>query len=93
MARGPKWLIAIAMLLFVAGVVYLSIPRSPYSCEVCLEFSGERVCRRGAGETEEAARTAAQESTCGGNARGMSEMIACRNAEPVAVTCTGPSSR
>jgi hypothetical protein len=90
MGRGAKWAVALAMLLFVAGFVYLSIPRAPYSCEVCLEFGGERVCRRGAGATEEAARTAAQESTCGGNARGMSEMIACRNAEPVAVTCTGP---
>ncbi len=89
MGAGAKWGIGLAMLLFVAGFVYLSIPRSPYSCEVCLEFDGERVCRRGAGATEEAARTAAQESTCGGNARGMSESIACRNAEPVRVVCTG----
>jgi hypothetical protein len=90
MGAGAMWGIVLAMLLFVAGIVYLSIPRSPYSCEVCLEFGGERVCRRGAGATEAEARTAAQESTCGGNARGMSEMIACRNAEPVAVTCMGP---
>jgi hypothetical protein len=90
MGSGAKWAIALAMLLFVGGVVWLSIPRSPYSCEVCLDFAGERVCRLGAGDTEEEARTAAQESTCGGNARGMSEMIACRNATPAAVTCTGP---
>ncbi len=90
MPRGANWAIALAMLLFVGVVVYLSIPRAPYSCEVCLEFSGERVCRRGAGDTRAAALLAAQESTCGGNAHGMSEMIECRNREPVAQQCTGP---
>jgi hypothetical protein len=90
MGRGARWAIAVAMLLFAAGVVWTSIPRSPHTCEVCLDFGADRVCRRGAGETAEAARTAAQESACGGNARGMSEMIACRNAIPAAVTCTGP---
>jgi hypothetical protein len=90
MSAAAKWGIALAMLVFVAGVVYLSIPRAPYSCEVCLEFRGEMVCRRGAGETEEAARMAAQESTCGGNAHGMSELIACRNRTPDRLQCTGP---
>jgi hypothetical protein len=90
MSGAAKWGMALAMLVFVAGFVYLSIPRSPYRCEVCLEFRGERVCRKGAGETEAEARRAAQESTCGGNASGMSELSACRNAQPVAVTCTGP---
>jgi hypothetical protein len=90
MSRRAKWGITLAMLAFVGWFVWISVPRSPYACEVCLEFSGERVCRRGAGQTEAAALMAAQESTCGGNARGMSEMIACRNAVPVASSCTGP---
>src|SRR3712207_8007217 len=52
------------------------------SCEVCLEFDGEQVCRRGAGENEEVARRAAQESTCGGRGFGMSEIVACHNRVP-----------
>jgi hypothetical protein len=85
---GPGLLIAAAVLLFVGFLVYGSMPRVRSQCEVCLEFDGELVCRKGAGATEEEARRAAQESACGGNARGMSESIKCRNATPVRAQCT-----
>ena len=62
--------------------------RTSVSCEVCLEFNGQMVCRKGAGTTQEEARTAAQESACGGNAMGMSESIVCRNREPDRLQCT-----
>jgi len=84
-----KWVVIVGLLLFAGVVVYGTIAPVAYSCEVCLEFDGELVCRRGAGETEEAARMAAQESACGGNAQGMSEMIACRAAVPVRQSCEG----
>lgn len=90
MSSKLRWGAVVAALVFMGGVIYLSIPKSAYSCEVCLEFDGELVCRKGAGNSQQEARQAAQESTCGGNARGMSEQIACRNAEPVKLTCTGP---
>ncbi|HEV2146099.1 MAG TPA: hypothetical protein VGR37_01640 [Longimicrobiaceae bacterium] len=88
MKLGPGWLIAAAVLLFVGFLMYASMPRVRNRCEVCLEFNGELVCRKGAGATEEEARRAAQESACGGNARGMSESIRCRNATPVRAQCT-----
>ena len=83
-----KWIVVAALFLVFAGIVYWSLTPVQTQCEVCLEFDGEIVCRRGAGETEEAARTAAQESACGGNVSGMSEAIACRAAEPVSVQCS-----
>jgi hypothetical protein len=84
-----KWAVLVGLFLFAGLVVWWTIAPVAYACEVCLEFNGELVCRRGAGETEEAARMAAQESACGGNAFGMSELIACRNATPVSVSCEG----
>ena len=84
-----KLIIIAGVLIFMGVVVYGTIGPVQASCEVCLEFDGERVCRRGAGADEEAARQAAQESACGGNASGMSELIACRNAVPVSVDCSG----
>jgi hypothetical protein len=84
-----KWAVLVGLLLFAGLVVYGTIAPVAYSCEVCLEFDGELVCRRGAGETQEAALTAAQESACGGNAFGMSELIACRAATPVRQSCEG----
>lgn len=90
MSSKSRWGTVLAFLAFMGGVVYLSIPQTVHSCEVCLEFDGERVCRKGVGNSQEEAQRAAHESTCGGNVRGMSESIACRNAEPVKLTCTGP---
>ncbi|HEX8390988.1 MAG TPA: hypothetical protein VF665_01420 [Longimicrobium sp.] len=89
MSARAKWITTLLMLGFVGFMIHSSIPRSPNSCEVCLRFGDRKVCRKGAGETEADAMKAAQESACGGNAHGMSESIACRNATPVSVNCTG----
>jgi hypothetical protein len=88
MNANVKWLILAAMLLFLGYIVYDSIARVEAQCEVCLEFRGELTCRLGAGATEEEARQAAQESACGGNVSGMSELIACRNRTPDRMTCS-----
>lgn len=88
MKPGAKLIIGMVVLLFAAYVVYGSVSRAAVGCEVCLEFDGELVCRRGAGETEAEAMRAAQESTCGGNASGMSEVIACLNRPPERAQCT-----
>lgn len=77
----------LGVLLFFGYVIYGTVSRAQVSCEVCLSFNGRVVCRKGAGTTEAEARTAAQESTCGGNAHGMSENIICRNMTPVRVQC------
>ncbi|MEX2572406.1 MAG: hypothetical protein WD737_13995 [Gemmatimonadota bacterium] len=84
-----KWIVILGIILFAGVVVYSTIARAQVECEVCLEFDGNLVCRRGAGGTVEEAQRAAQESVCGGNASGMSETIACRNAPPAEVQCTG----
>lgn len=83
-----KWIVILGFVIFAAVIVYSSVTPVQTQCEVCLEFDGELVCRRGAGDTEEAARTAAQQSACGGNVSGMSESIACQNAVPARVQCT-----
>lgn len=81
-------MVILGVLLFVGFVVYGSVSQAAVSCEVCLEFEGELVCRKGAGETQAEALRAAQESACGGNARGMTELIACRNRTPERAQCT-----
>jgi len=85
---GGKWIVVLAVLGFIGYVIYGTVSRTGVSCEVCMEFDGRMVCRRGAGETEAEARTAAQESTCGGNAMGMTESTECRNRTPERVQCT-----
>jgi hypothetical protein len=87
MKPGARWVVIAAVLLFAGYVVYGTMSRAAVRCEVCLEFDGELVCRSGGGETEAEAQRAAQESACGGNARGMSEVIACRNRVPERQQC------
>lgn len=83
-----RWIVILGLIVFAGGVMYMTISPAQVQCEVCMDFDGERVCRRGAGETEEAARQAAQESVCGGNAFGMSEVIVCRGREPESLQCS-----
>jgi hypothetical protein len=87
MKTGTVALIAVAMLVFFGLVVYSTMSAAEHTCDVCLEFAGERVCRSGAGATVEEAQRAAQESVCGGNTSGMAEAITCRNQRPVSVQC------
>jgi hypothetical protein len=83
-------LFVLALVVGIGYVMYDTVASAQTSCEVCLDIRGEIVCRSGVGATQEEARRAAQESTCGGNTRGMSESIMCLNATPVAVQCTAP---
>ncbi len=87
MKPRARWAIILGVLLFVGFVMYSTVSRAEVSCEVCLEFDGELVCRKGGGATETEALQAAQESACGGNAQGMSENIACRNQTPRRAQC------
>lgn len=89
MKAAGKAATAVAVMAFLGGVVWLSIPKQGASCEVCIEWEGKEVCRRGAGQTREDALRAAQQSACGGNARGMSESIRCANLPPTRTTCEG----
>ena len=68
MKRLAQWGIGIAVVAFLGYVMYSSVAPATVSCEVCLVFDGEEVCRMGAGPTPEDAANAAQESACGGNA-------------------------
>ena len=88
MSSSGKWIVILAVVGFIGYVIYGTVSRTQVSCEVCLEFNGELVCRKGAGATEAEARTAAQESTCGGNASGMTESTICRNRTPERAQCT-----
>ena len=88
----PSVVLAIvaAVLVFGAVVVTMTLQASEVECEVCLTFpaTGE-VCRLGRGADVEEALAAAQQSVCGGNARGMAESISCLNRVAERSSCSG----
>jgi len=87
MSRRAAAAIVIAMVLLMGYVVYGSMARVEYACELCVEFNGQRECRRGAGATEKEAEQAATMSACGTMAHGMDESIRCQNTRPVTRQC------
>lgn len=57
------------------------------SCEVCIEWNGQEVCRTGEGRTEEDAQRTATESACAVLASGMTERIRCSQSPPSRLDC------
>jgi hypothetical protein len=87
MKRSAAWGLTAAVVLVMGLVVYGSMARVRYECEVCVEFNGVTRCTRGAGATEEEARRGAQTAACGVLASGMDESIRCDNTRPRSVQC------
>jgi len=73
--------------LLLGGLIYGSMSVVQTECELCVEFNGQRQCRRGSGSDAEDARQAAIRAACAVMANGMAESIQCQNTIPVDVRC------
>ena len=85
--RLPILLGIVAGGLLLFGLIYGSMTVIQTECELCVEFRGQRQCRRGSGTDAEEARQAAIRAACAVMAGGMAETIQCQNTTPVNVQC------
>jgi hypothetical protein len=60
------------------------------TCEVCVEFNGQRQCSRASAASTAEATRAAHSTACGPVANGMNEKIACDGRPPAAQRCDPP---
>jgi len=59
------------------------------SCEVCMTYRGQTLCREARGATKQEATRTATDNACGMlGARGMAQSIECTNTPPASVTCS-----
>ena len=86
--RRTSWLIAAALVLFMAFVIYRSFRVSGYKCAVCIAFRGQSVCRTVEGASEHDARMAATTNACAYLSSGVTDSLACERTEPTRVECT-----
>ncbi|MDH5197869.1 MAG: hypothetical protein OEY20_11520 [Gemmatimonadota bacterium] len=93
MKRSIKVLVVAGVALVLGYLVWGSTHLVQAECEVCIEFNGQQQCRRGSGTNDAEARQAAQKAACGVMAAGMTESIACGNAQPKVVRCPAPPAR
>jgi hypothetical protein len=80
-------LIGIVFLLIVVGaLVYSTSTLAAHKVEVCMEFKGMTSCRTASGSTKEFALRTATSNACALIASGVTDSIACDQAEPKKVT-------
>ena len=84
----------IITILLMAGLAALfwnkTMSAQLATCEVCVEFNGQRNCAKASGsDAKEAARTA-HSTACGPVANGMNEKIACDGRAPALLRCDPP---
>ena len=89
--RPITWAAIVGALLAVATfalIIKAALTSFQHTCEVCMTFRGQTLCREAKGQTQEEATRTARDNACGLlGARGMSESIECSNTRPASVTC------
>jgi len=85
--RGSGLLLAVALLLFMAFVIYRSLRITGYRCTVCIEFRGQSVCRTVDGPTQREAHSAAVDNACAFLAGGVTDSLACARTPPTKDEC------
>jgi hypothetical protein len=86
--KRSGWIVAAALILFMAFVVYRSTRISGYRCTVCINFRGEGVCRTVDGPTEQEARSSAITNACAFLASGVTDSLACERTQPTTTQCS-----
>jgi hypothetical protein len=79
---GLVFAVAVAALVVVAMRGLRQI-----TCEVCVTFDGETLCRTGTGKDRKGAIDSAQRACCALLSSGMTESIKCGDTEPSSVSC------
>ena len=86
MKRG-KIITIIAIVAFAALLLYNTLSAQKYTCEVCVEFNGQRNCASASHESESEASRSAQMTACGPLTNGMDDQIACGRRPPITSQC------
>lgn len=88
MPKPVKILLVLAVLGAAAYIVLSPSRLGKVSCEVCVEFKGQKVCRTARGPNHEEALKTAHDNACAQVASGRTDNILCGGSEPASVTCS-----
>lgn len=75
--------------VLAALVLYASSGLSGHTCEVCIDYGGQRACRKADGKTKEEALRTATDTACAVLASGMTESLKCGRTPPTSESCDG----
>ncbi len=85
---------ALLALLGVVGAVgalyWVSVSQAAFSCEACVDASGQRFCQTVRAATEETSHENARANVCNATRGDLTQRLACRNAPSTTVVCGRP---
>jgi hypothetical protein len=87
MTSRSRTVTILAVLAFVAFLLYSTLSSQRYECTVTVEFQGGRQTATASAATAAAAAEQAQTAACGPLARGMDQSIGCARRPPTNRSC------
>ena len=88
MSKRIKIALAVAIAVLVGYILFSPMQLGKVSCEVCVDFKGQKACRTARGPSRDEAATTARDNACARVAFGREDSILCGNTEPESVRCT-----
>jgi len=88
LSKRVKILLVVAFAAVVGYILFSPMQLGKVSCEVCMEFKGQKACRTARGPGRDEATVTARDNACAQIAFGREDSIQCGNTEPASVRCT-----
>ena len=88
MSKRVKILLVVVFAAVVGYILLSPMQLGKVSCEVCMEFKWQKVCRTARGPGRDEATVTARDNACAQIAFGREDSIQCGNTEPSSVRCT-----
>jgi hypothetical protein len=83
--KKPVWIGIAFVVIFLAAIAYSTMNLSQNKVEVCMTFNGRSLCRVASATTRDFAERTAITNVCGEIASGVTESMACNQAQPTSV--------
>jgi hypothetical protein len=93
MSKRVKIGLVVAFAVVVAYILLSPMQLGKVSCEVCMEFKGQKACRTAKGPSADEATVTARDNSCARIAFGREDSILCGNTPPASVRCTEDARR
>ena len=82
-----RGLLLLALLAFVAFLLWTTLSAQKVECQMCVKFGNGRNCATATAASESEAARSAQTTACGVLAKGMTASIECANTPPETRQC------
>ena len=88
MSKKMRLVVIVFVLAVVGYIVTSSMGTAKVSCEVCVDFKDQQVCRTARGATRDEAIVTARNNACAQIVNSRTENILCSGSQPASISCS-----